>query len=117
MQIETFSVFLALCEGNSPVTGEFTSKRPVTWSFDDFYYLRMNETPVIWDCVRLVGAKPLSEPMMECCLFEPSEQISIKSWAKFVHFIQENAFENVVCEMAAILSSVTKMNEPRRTQA
>ena len=31
-QIETFSALLALCEGNSPVTGEFPSQRPVTRS-------------------------------------------------------------------------------------
>ena len=28
--IETFSALLALCAGNSPVTGEFPSQRPVT---------------------------------------------------------------------------------------
>ena len=28
---------LALCEGNSPVTGEFPSQKPVTRSFDDLY--------------------------------------------------------------------------------
>ena len=27
---------------------------------------------------RLDGAKPLSEPMLEYCLFEPQEQISVK---------------------------------------
>ena len=30
--METFSALLALCEGNSPVTGEFISQRTVTWS-------------------------------------------------------------------------------------
>ena len=35
-QTETFSVLLALCAGNSPVTGEFPSQRPVTGSFDVF---------------------------------------------------------------------------------
>ena len=39
-QMETFSAFLALCEGNSPVTGEFPSQRPVTRSFDVFFDLR-----------------------------------------------------------------------------
>ena len=34
--METFSALLALCEGNSPVTGEFPSQRPVTLSFDAF---------------------------------------------------------------------------------
>ena len=29
--------------GNSPVTGEFPSHRPVTWSFDVFFDLRLNK--------------------------------------------------------------------------
>ena len=32
--METFSALLALCVGNSPVTCEFPSQRPVTRSFD-----------------------------------------------------------------------------------
>ena len=39
-QIETFSALLALCKGNSPVTCEFPSQRPVTRSFDVFIDLR-----------------------------------------------------------------------------
>ena len=39
----TFSALLALCEGNSPVTGEFPSQKPVTWSFDIFLDLRLNK--------------------------------------------------------------------------
>ena len=35
-QMETFSASLALCSGNSPVTGESPSQRPVTRSFDVF---------------------------------------------------------------------------------
>ena len=42
-QMETFPVLLALCAGNSPVTGEFPSQRPVTRSFDVFFDLRLNE--------------------------------------------------------------------------
>ena len=30
-------------QGNSPVTGEFPSQRPVTWSFDVFFALRLNK--------------------------------------------------------------------------
>ena len=41
-QMKTFSALLALCEGNSPVTGEFPSQRPVTRSFDVFFDLRLN---------------------------------------------------------------------------
>ena len=40
---ETYSALLVLCAGNSPVTGEFPSQRPVTRSFDDFFELRLNK--------------------------------------------------------------------------
>ena len=38
-----FSVPLGLCAGNSTVTGEFPSQRPVTRSFDMFFDLRLNK--------------------------------------------------------------------------
>ena len=40
--METFFALLALCAGNSPVTGEFPAQRPVTRSFDVFFDLRLN---------------------------------------------------------------------------
>ena len=42
-QMETFSVLLAFCAGNSPVTGEFPSQRPVSRSFDASFYLRLHK--------------------------------------------------------------------------
>ena len=42
-QMETLSALLALCAGNSPVTGEFPSQRPVTRSFNVFFDLRLNK--------------------------------------------------------------------------
>ena len=36
------SALMALCAGNSPVTGEFPAQRPVTRSFDVFFDLRLN---------------------------------------------------------------------------
>ena len=42
-QMETFSALLALFVGNSPVTGEFPSHRPVTRNFDIFFDLRLNK--------------------------------------------------------------------------
>ena len=42
-QMEIFSALLALCAGNSPVAGEFPSKRPETRSFDAYFYLRLNK--------------------------------------------------------------------------
>ena len=35
--METFSALLAICEGNPPATGGFSSQRPVTRSFDFFF--------------------------------------------------------------------------------
>ena len=42
-QMETFSALLALCAGNSPVTGEIPSQRRVTRSFDIFVDLHLNK--------------------------------------------------------------------------
>ena len=42
-QMETFSALLALCAGNSPVTGEFPAQRPVKRSFDVFSDLCLNK--------------------------------------------------------------------------
>ena len=46
-QMETFSALLAICAGNSPVTGEFPgeypTQRPVTQSFDVFFDLSLNK--------------------------------------------------------------------------
>ena len=41
LQMETFFPVLALCVGNSQVTGEFPSQRPITRSFDVSFDLRL----------------------------------------------------------------------------
>ena len=60
-QMETFSVWLAYCEGNSLVTGEFPSQRPVTRSFDVFFDLHPNKRLSepsrrrwFWDAIALI---------------------------------------------------------------
>ena len=42
-QMGTISASLALCEGNSPVTGEFPSQRAVTRSYGVFFDLHLNK--------------------------------------------------------------------------
>ena len=42
-QMETISALLALCAGNSPVTGGFPAQRPVTRSFHVFCDLHLNK--------------------------------------------------------------------------
>ena len=41
-QMETYSVLLAICDGNPPVTGGFPSQMPVTRSFDVFFNVLQN---------------------------------------------------------------------------
>ena len=42
-QMETFSALLAICAGNSPVSGEFPAQRPVTRSFDIIFDVHLNK--------------------------------------------------------------------------
>ena len=61
---------------------------------------------------RLVGAKPLSESMLEYCQLNIAlNKLQWKLNRNSYNFIQEDAFENVVCEMAAILSRPQCVNE------
>ena len=41
--METFSLLLAICAGNSPVIGEIPAQMPGTQSFDVFFDLRPNK--------------------------------------------------------------------------
>ena len=43
LQMELFFALLAICAGNSPVTGEFPVQRPVTRSYDVFFDLCLNK--------------------------------------------------------------------------
>ena len=40
---ETFSALLAICAVNSPVTGEFPARRPLTQSLDIYFDMRLNK--------------------------------------------------------------------------
>ena len=42
-KMETFCALLALCAGNSSVTGQFPLQRPVMGSFDDFFDFHLNK--------------------------------------------------------------------------
>ena len=60
-QMETFSALLAICAGNSPVTGEFPAQRPVKQSFDVFFDLRLNKWLIkqSWDWWFETPSRPL----------------------------------------------------------
>ena len=44
----------------------------------------------------------LSKPMLDYCSTEPWEQITMKFESIMIIFIEENEFENVLCNISAI---------------
>ena len=68
--METFSALLAICAGNSPVTGEFRAQRPVTRSFDVSFDVTLWKHSVVrahdvalsddmyTDCIRYINKYP-----------------------------------------------------------
>ena len=86
-QMETFSALLAICAGNSPVTGEFPAQRPVTRSCDVFSDLRLNKRfnnieavdlrhhPVRYDVIVMSGAHSNIMDPFEICVKLKSRQI------------------------------------------
>ena len=59
---------------------------------------------------RLFGAKPLSKPMLGNIQLAPKEQTSVKFLSKYKILIHKNVSENIVCKMAAILSTERWVN-------
>ena len=60
-QMETLLLLLAICAWNSPVTGEFPTQMPMTWSHDVFFDLRLNKqlSKQSWGCWFEMPSHPL----------------------------------------------------------
>ena len=61
---------------------------------------------------RLFGTKPLPKPVLGYCQLYPYQQTSLNFNQKIKLFIHKNASENIICEMAAILSTKRWVNSP-----
>ena len=112
--METFSALLAFCAGNSPVTGEFPSQRPVTRSFNVFFDLRPNKcfSKQSW-CWRF---ETPSCPLWRHCnvLVRPNYSVSageglttIKRWQKTASWIKWYPFH--ICISYTYLQQNPKM--------
>ena len=68
-QMETFSALLAICAGNSPITGEFPAQRLVTRSIDVFFDLRQNKrlSKQSWGWWFETPSRPLWRHCSQCC--------------------------------------------------
>ena len=105
-QMETFSALLAICAGNSPVSGEFPTQRPVTRSFDVFFDVRLiqrlskHRSPVNshkWPVTRKmfpfddVIMRRFDSPVPDCwllaCDFDIFGYVIIKSLNKFSFYL------------------------------
>ena len=64
----------------------------------------------------LVGAKPLSETMLEYCQLDFRNKLQWNFNRNSDIFFQENAIESVVCEMAAILARPVCVNTKLQRQ-
>ena len=102
-QMETFSVLLAICAGNSPVTGEFPAPRPVTRNFVMF--------SLIWAWMDgWINNREAGDLRRHCTHYHVTVMIKQSS---LLHgqlnwnfnqntekkMFQENAFKNVVCKI------------------
>ena len=79
--METFSALLAICAGNSPVTGEFPAQMPVTRSFDVFFDLRLNKrlSKQSWDWWFETPWRPL---WCHCNVLTKNKSITHQCWYK-----------------------------------
>ena len=84
--METFSALLALWAGNSPVTGEFPSHRPVTRSFDFFFDVRLNKR-LSKQSIRRWFETPSSSLWRHCNAIVPRQ-----IWRQFLMYISCNIF-------------------------
>ena len=106
-QMETFSALLALCVGNSPVTGPLT--KPVTRSFDVFFDLHLNkqlskqswgwwfETPwrSLWSHCMLLRQD--NERLWHSCYHHPRWRHGGETFSALLDFIQGIPLEGPVC--------------------
>ena len=120
IKLQHFPMLLALCEGNPPVTGGFPSHRSVTRRFDVFFDLHHNKR--LSNCKQsrrwwFVACSAPSHYLNHCCIIVNwTQRNKVQSnciWNSNI-FIQENASENVVWEIAAILSQSQCVNEKIR---
>ena len=116
-QMETFSALLALCAGNSQVTGEFPSQRPVTWRSDVFFDVHLNkrlskqlwgwwfETPShsLWcHCNEWLNINTSIKTKASSCMYlQIITKINIKSYGTFYCHIsfQEGYINSNLCQL------------------
>ena len=108
----SFSVLLTICAGNSPVTGEFPTQRPVTRSFAVFIDLRLNkwlskqwrgwwfETPPcpFW-CHCNAHPSPIGHEVLRPWCDMERRDISVVIYMCFIGFRSRKIYNNFICKI------------------
>ena len=98
-QMETFSALLAICAGNSPVTGEFPAQRPVTRSFDFFFDLCLDKrlSKQWWGWWFETHPKEQTRILIAFLFTFPTEGLlqKLTSNKTYVYFIHVYAYNNI----------------------
>ena len=100
-QMETFCALLVLCAGNSTVTGECPSQRPMTRSFDVFFDLHLNKRLSKQSCGWWFQTPP-------CPLWRHCNAIPIRAYSILLLFTNFGKWE------ANIYSNESTVNRPKR---
>ena len=79
--MQPFSALLAICAGNSPVTGEFPAQRPVTRSFAVFFDLHLNKrlSKQSWGWLFETPSRPLWRHCI-AHFYYPMLSLASRSW-------------------------------------
>ena len=128
--MEAFSALLAICARNSPVTGEFPAQRPVTWSLDVFFDLRLKRLSKQWrGWLFSTPSRPLWLHRFDFTMVAPwlmmqcSKQThnASRSWLichrhqqRFSHIVLINTDQGVKCSIVAQEVSVELIQSSMR---
>ena len=126
-QMKTFSALLALCEGNSPVTGEFPSQRPVTLNFDAFFDLCLTcwtnhrdavdlrhhcahyDVTVIWHNLYWVFHNPpVHRENNILCRFVRWDKTEPSNWNKPQRATARNSNSEIICMLFEYIQDLRK---------
>ena len=107
---EKCSTLLALCEGNPTVTGEFPSQKPVTWSFDIFFDLRLNKWLNKWWFE--MPPRSLWRDCNECQRYKWLHEVNDVNYLTFcvffsVHVNDDNSNVKTLCQNGVSEYSIT----------
>ena len=104
-QMEAFSALLAICAGNSSVTGELPAQRSLTRSFDVFFDLRLNKrlSKQSWGW----WFETLSRPLWRHCNDQGRSHSIPHMVLSWICVVWETEKHNITCTVSQITGKST----------